>query len=426
MRISLPYHRSCLQAEIPDERVLAVLTPEKPIANAISQEHWVEDALTHPIASPPLHILAGNAARVLILSSDHTRPVPSKILMPLLLREIRKGNPHAKIIILVAAGCHRPSTQEELVEKYGAQIAANERIVIHDSTEDEDMTDKGMLPSGGRLRLNRLVDWADLLIGEGFIEPHFFAGFSGGRKSVLPGIASRDTVLHNHCAAFIANPKARTGILEGNPIHDDMVFAARAANLKFILNVSLDENKQITGAWAGDFLKAHEAGCSHVLHHAKVPAVKGDIVITSNGGYPLDQNIYQAVKCMTAAEACVCDDGVIIVSAACHDGHGGHHFYRQSSQPLPPEEIYQQICALTAEETEPDQWQTQILMRVLSRARVIVVANPLMEEFIKMMHMTYAHSLEDALAIADSMKPGGKYVIIPDGVSVIIDSRQKI
>ncbi len=423
MRITLPYHRSYIQAEIPDERVLAVLHPEKTQTNAASQVQWVEDALSHPIASDSLHVLAQKASRVLILSSDHTRPVPSKILMPLLLREIRKGNPHAEITILVATGCHRPSTPVELEEKYGAQIAAEERILMHDSTAEEDMTDRGLLPSGGRLRLNRLVDWADLVIGEGFIEPHFFAGFSGGRKSVLPGIASRDTVLHNHCAAFIANPNARTGILSGNPIHEDMVYAAKAANLGFILNVSLDENKRITAAWAGDFHQAHEAGCAYVFHLAKVSPVMGDIIITSNGGYPLDQNIYQAVKCMTAAEACVRDHGVIIVSAACHDGHGGDHFFCQSSQLLPPEEIFHRICAIAAEETEPDQWQTQILMRVLSRARVILVADPFMQEYIEKMHMTYAHSLEDALAIAETMMPGGKYVIIPDGVSVIVDSR---
>ena len=422
MRITLPYHRSLLQAELPDDRILAVLAPKKPDKSAVTQEQWVEDALSHPIASAPLHVLAKNASRVLILSSDHTRPVPSKILMPLILREIRKGNPRAEIIILVATGCHRPSTREELVEKYGEQIVATECIRMHDSTAENDLADKGILPSGGRLRLNRLVDWADLLVGEGFIEPHFFAGFSGGRKSVLPGIASRDTVLYNHCAEFIAHPKARTGILSGNPIHEDMVYAAQAANLKFIVNVALDENKQITGAWAGDFMKAHEAGCSHVSSHARVPVVKGDIVITSNGGYPLDQNIYQAVKCMTAAEACVRSEGVIIVSAACHDGHGGDYFFRQSSQRLSPEEIIRQICSVPAEETEPDQWQTQIFMRVLRHARVILIADPALKEQIGKMHMTYAPSLENALALAETMAPGGKYVIIPDGVSVIVDN----
>ncbi len=421
MRISLPHHRSFLQADLPDDRVLAVLAPKMPEKADMSQEQWIEDALSHPIASASLHVLAEKASRVLILSSDHTRPVPSKILMPILLREIRKGNPKAEIIILVATGCHRASTHEELVEKYGKQIAKSERILMHDSAAENDLADKGFLPSGGRLRLNRLVDWADLLVGEGFIEPHFFAGFSGGRKSVLPGIASWDTVLYNHCAKYIAHPKARTGILPGNPIHEDMVYAAEAANLKFIVNVALDDNKRIISAWAGDFIKAHEAGCAYVLRHARVPAVKGDIVLTSNGGYPLDQNIYQAVKCMTAAEACVRPGGVIIVSAACHDGHGGDHFFHQSSQHLSPDAIFRQIGSVPAEETEPDQWQTQIFMRVLRHAQVILIADPALKEQIEQMHMTYSPSLENALAIAEALAPEGKYVIIPDGVSVIVD-----
>ncbi len=421
MRISLPYHRSFLQAELPDERVLAVLAPHDPGRINTPQEQYVTDALHNPAGSAPLHVLAQSARRVLILSSDHTRPVPSRVLMPMILREIRKGNPAAEIMILVTTGCHRPSTHEELVDKYGEEIVNSECIRMHDSTAEDGFVDKGLLPSGGRLLLNRMVDWADLMVGEGFIEPHFFAGFSGGRKSVLPGMASRETVLYNHCAKFIAHPKARTGILAGNPIHEDMVHAARVAKLQFIVNVALDENKKIIGAWAGDPFKAHELGCSYVMDHARVPAVTGDIVLTSNGGYPLDQNIYQAVKCMTAAEGCVRPGGVIIVSAACHDGHGGEYFFLQSSQALPPEEIFRQIGAVPAEETEPDQWQTQIFMRVLSHARVILIADPSLKDPIEKMHMAYAASLESALAMAETMAPGGRYVIIPDGVSVIVE-----
>jgi nickel-dependent lactate racemase len=149
--------------------------------------------------------------------------------------------------------------------------------------------------------------------------------------------------------------------------------------------------------------------------------VKGDIVLTSNGGYPLDQNIYQAVKCMTAAEACVRPGGVIIVSAACHDGHGGVHFFHQCSQQKSPEAILRQIGSVPAEETEPDQWQTQIFMRVLRLAQVILIADPALKEQIEKMHMTFSPSLENALAIAETLAPEGKYVIIPDGVSVIVE-----
>lgn len=424
MNITLPYHRSQLEARVDKGRVKAVLRLQRPEVKEAgpSQRQIVIDALARPIESPPLSALAQAARRIVILSSDHTRPVPSKIIMPLILAQIREGNPQAEIVILVTTGCHRPSTRQELIEKYGQEIVDAERIEMHICTDESAMVDKGLLPSGGRLRLNGLIDWADLLVGEGFIEPHFFAGFSGGRKSVLPGAAARQTVLFNHCAPFIEHPRTRAGILEGNPIHEDMLHAARVAGLGFIVNVALDDEKRIIGAWAGHFEKAHEAGCASVLRHARVPAVEGDIVITSNGGYPLDQNIYQAVKGMTAAEACVRPGGVIIMAAACADGHGGDFFFRQCSQDLPPEAIWQQILSVPAEETQPDQWQSQILMRVLRRAKVIFIAEPGVKDLIEKMHMTYASSLQQALELAEGFAPGGDVVVIPDGVSVVVES----
>jgi len=423
MILSLPYDLGHQNAALPDARVQAVLAPRTPQNPSSSQQEIVAGALRNPINSEPLSVLARAAKRVLILSSDHTRPVPSKLLMPQLLGEIRKGNPAAEIKTLIATGCHRPSTADELAQKYGRHIADTEEIVNHISTNTDEMVDKGYLPSGGRLRLNRLVDWADLIVGEGFIEPHFFAGFSGGRKSILPGIAAAETVVSNHCAALIAHPKARTGILQGNPIHADMLFAAEAAKLGFILNVALDHKKQIVSAWAGHFQTAHEAGCAYVRKYYSVPMRQGDIVITSNGGYPLDQNVYQAVKCMTAAESCVRQNGVIIVSAACRDGIGGDSFFKQSSRAMRPQAIIDQFLTVPADQTEPDQWQTQIFMRVLSRATVIMVTDPSLRQDIERMHMRYAPTLEEAIRAAETIVPGGRCVVIPDGVSVIVEDR---
>ncbi len=180
----------------------------------------------------------------MIISSDHTRPVPSHIITPILLRRIRSVAPDARIRILVATGFHRPSTHEELVNKYGQAIVDNEEIVMHYSEKDEDMVNLGKLPSGGDLLLNRVAVEADLLISEGFIESHFFAGFSGGRKSVLPGVASYKTIMANHSGEFVADKHSRTGNLHHNMIHEDMVYAAKAVNLQFILNVVLDEDKK--------------------------------------------------------------------------------------------------------------------------------------------------------------------------------------
>ena len=191
----------------------------------------------------------------MLISSDHTRPVPSHIITPIILRRIRSVNPDARVRILVATGFHRPSTREELINKYGQEIVDNEEIVMHISTNDDDMVKIGQLPSGGDCIINKIAAEADLLIAEGFIESHFFAGFSGGRKSVLPGIASYKTIMANHSGDFINSDKARTGNLDHNPIHEDMLYAARTANLAFIVNVVLDGENTSSDLSLGTWLK---------------------------------------------------------------------------------------------------------------------------------------------------------------------------
>ena len=172
-----------------------------------------------------------------------------------------------------------------------------ERIVIHDSRDAASNVKIGVLPSGADCVIDRLAVETDLLVAEGFIEPHFFAGFSGGRKSVLPGVCDQVTVLGNHCSKFIASPFARTGVLDGNPLHGDMLAAAQMAKLAYIVNVVIDEDKRVPAAFAGDPVKAHRRGCDLLLGYCQVkPRQRGDIVISSNGGYPLDQNIYQTVR----------------------------------------------------------------------------------------------------------------------------------
>lgn len=422
MEIRLPYSRSFMKCDVAGERIKAVLVSGANKAESrLSETEIVKSALLNPISSPRLSELARDVSKVLIITSDHTRPMPSHVTMPLLLEQIRLENPKVKIKIIVATGCHRSPTREELINRFGEEIVDNEEIVIHDSRDSKTMTYKGVLPSGAELWINSLADWADLIVAEGFIEPHFFAGFSGGRKSILPGIASEKTVLGNHCSKFIAHPLATTGVLQGNPIHLDMVAAARMAGLKFILNVVINDKKQVVRAFAGHFEKAHEEGCKFVSDLAEVKAVKADIVITSNGGYPLDQNIYQSVKGMTAAEVCVNRGGVIIMVSGCDDGHGGESFYRWFAESGSPEEVTQRILGIDQADTLPDQWQAQILARVLSKCKVIMVSNPSQRKNIEDMHMMYANDLESAIRKAENMV-GSKadIVVIPDGVSVIV------
>lgn len=346
MHISIPYGRTRLTTDFPDKRVNGVLCSHlESYRPALSEQALVEAALSCPIGSEPLEKLAVGKKNIVLIASDHTRPVPSKIMVPPMLASIRRGNPDAEITILIATGCHRGTTKAELIEKFGPEIVENEHIVIHDCAEEENMVTIGTLPSGGVLRINRVAAEADLLISEGFIEPHFFAGFSGGRKSVLPGIAARETVYWNHNADFIADDCARTGILVGNPLHRDMVYAARAAKLAFICNVVINAKKQIVGAFAGDCEQAHIAGTEFLKELCQCEKVPSDIVITTNNGHPLDQNICQAVKGMTAAEATCKEGGVIIMAAACADGHGGEAFMRTMTQSISATEILAQIQA---------------------------------------------------------------------------------
>ena len=422
MKLQIPYNKIQMNIEIPDANFQGVLEshPADCVMEGTEQE-IVERALDNAIGSPSLEELAKDKKNVVIISSDHTRPVPSHVTMPILLRRLREANSDIDITILIATGFHRATTHEELVQKYGEKIVNEEKIVVHDSQDDAAMADLGKLPSGGALKINKLAVEADLLIAEGFIESHFFAGFSGGRKSVLPGIASATTVMANHCSEFIASPYARTGVLKNNPIHKDMLYAAQQAGLAFILNVVINAEKKVIAAFAGDSEKAHLTGCEYVLKMAEVKAQPADIVVTTNGGYPLDQNIYQSVKGMTAAEANCKEDGVIIMVSACNDGHGGQSFYENLRDVESPRALLDRIAKVPRNETIPDQWEMQILARILDKFTVIMVTDMCSPEMIKEMHMEHAYTFEEALQRAFELK--GKdagVVVIPDGVSVIV------
>ena len=419
--IDVPYDRTKLHISLPEECVAGVLEGHQSEFKAEgTQEQLIEQALDNPYSSPTLEELCRNKRDIVIISSDHTRPVPSKVNMPILLRRIHAAAPQARVRILVATGMHRPSTHEELVDKYGADIVANEEIVMHAATDDEAMAHIGTLPSGGSCIINRIAAQADLLLAEGFIEPHFFAGFSGSRKSVLPGIASYKTIMYNHNGQFIHDSHSRAGVLDGNKVHKDMMAAAEMAGLKFILNVVLNGNHEVIGAFAGDIHDAHEAGCDFVKKLAGVQAVPCDVAITTNGGYPLDQNIYQAVKGMTAAEATLDEGGVIISIAGCSDGHGGEGFYRNIADNDPAE--FEKSCITRAKsDTLADQWTAQIFARILAHHPVILVTDLCDHDMIRAMHMTPANTVDEAIAIARDLKGAdAKFAIIPDGLGVVV------
>lgn len=420
--ICFPYGKEKIKYEFNSDELLGVLTSSiEEYIPEDSEEKLIKDAMENPVASQKLCELAKGKNKVVIIASDHTRPVPSKLIIPEMLREIRMGNPDADITILIATGCHRGTTKEELIAKFGESIVNSEKIYVHDCDETEKLINIGTLPSGGECNINSIAIEADLLVAEGFIEPHFFAGFSGGRKSVLPGIAGRSTVLANHCSEFIADENARTGILKNNPIHKDMLWAAKTAKLVYVVNVVLNAEKKVIYAVAGDTECAHKKGTDFLSSLCGAKAVEADIVISTNGGYPLDQNVYQAVKGMTAAEAAVKQDGVIIMIAKSNDGIGGDHFYHQLADEEDISKTMEIFLKRSRNETVPDQWQTQIMLRILMRSTVIYISE-MADDVVEKMHMIPAKSLDEAICKAKSIlnKENPSIVAIPDGVSVMV------
>ena len=418
--IPIPYYTSTLALHVEEENLKAVLTAKMHGFHAEkSQEQLVLDALEHPVGSPRLRTLAEGKRKIVIVTSDHTRAVPSKITLPLLLKEIRSGNPDADITILIATGLHRPTTEEEQRRMFGDEIVDHEKIAINNAFAPEQFVELCTLPSGAVFQVNRLAAECDLLVTEGFVEPHFFAGSSGGRKSILPGICSERTVNENHSYKAVSHPRSNSGMLKDNPIHADMLCAAKAVNVQFIFNVALDGEKKIVAAWAGDLEQAHEAGVAFIRQWSQCPVVTGDIVVTSNGGYPLDQNLYQSPKAMATAEACAGEDGVIIMCCSCCDGMGGAHF-GQLIQRGTPDEIDRYLSSIPPEKTIPEQWCTQVCVRVLRKHPVILVTTFLNHDEVRKANMIPASTPDEALEIAYRLKgEQASVVVIPDGVSVL-------
>lgn len=422
MQIRLPYGTSYLETTIPDERIAGILTLDSFTPEKNSLE-IVQDALANPIESPSLHELASRAQKIVIVTSDHTRPLPSKLTLPFILREIRQGNPSAEITILVATGLHRAPTHQEMEDKFGAEIVDRERFVIHNADDYSTLVRMEDLPSGAPFWVNRLAMEADLLLSEGFIEPHFFAGYSGGRKSILPGISGRETILVNHSAGFIDHPNTQSGTIQGNIFHQDMEHAAHQAGLKFILNVTLDEEKNIIGAFAGHPEKAFAQGVEFTEKLTKLTSKRAEIVLTSNGGYPLDQNLYQAVKSMRTAEYVTKKGGVIITAASCIDGIGGETFHRMLINPGGASAILEEIRATEPTATDLDQWQVQILVRILLEYKVIVVTEGVEPRVLQSMGLDCATTLDEALAKAYAYTSlDAKVVVIPNGAGVFVES----
>ena len=319
MKVALAYGKGRHVVEIPDHVHAEVVEPQY-LEGMPDQLQAVRDALNNPIGHAPLSSAVKRGQKVAILFSDITRATPYHILVPALLDSLSHIPDH-DITFFCATGTHRDATKEELVTILGKQVTERFRIVQNEATHHASHQHVGTTASGNRIMLNKELLEHDLRILTGFIEPHLFAGFSGGGKALMPGMAHVETIRHNHSLRNLEHPKARWGYTQGNPIWEEVMEAAELAAPVYLLNITLNKDKEITGVFAGDLRLAHQQGCVKAREAAMVGLDKPfDVVITSNSGYPLDLNVYQSVKGMSAAERVLRKGGTIILAAECWDG----------------------------------------------------------------------------------------------------------
>lgn len=375
-------------------------------------------ALCSPIAGPPLADELRPGQRVAIAVCDVTRPQPRPVMLEAIAEVLDGVIDPADVVVLIATGTHRASSDAERRQMLGDDVLDRWRVVDHDARDDATLAYLGMVGDVPVLLAREWVD-ADVRITTGFVEPHFFAGFSGGPKMVAPGLAGLRTVLELHNARRIGDSRATWGVIEGNPVHDAVRAIAAATGVTFALDVLIDDRQRITRAFGGEILAMHAAACAAARSEAMQPVDDAfDIVITTNSGYPLDQNLYQAVKGMSAAATIVRHGGTIICAAECRDGLPDHGSYREMlASGRTPAELMARILAQP--HTVPDQWQVQVQARVQARARVLLRTDGLADSDVRAAHLEPIDSVDHALAALLRATPDARVCVLPQGPQTI-------
>ncbi len=418
MRVTLDYGRTGLPVELPDHTIgpLAI-RPAPPLDHP---ERALAEALRKPIGARPLSELARGRKNACILVCDITRPVPNKLILPPILQTLeQQGIARKDILILIATGLHRPNKGAELEEMVGREIMANYRIENHHGKKLDEHAYLGVTPRGVPVYLDRRYVEADLKITTGLIEPHLMAGYSGGRKVICPGIAGLETVKVWHGPAFLEHPKADSGILEGNPVHEENTRIAKMAGCDFIVNVCIDGQRRVTWIGAGDMEQAWLEGVKFCEQVVKVTLPElVDVVVTSCAGYPLDTTWYQAVKGLTGALPIVKQGGTIILAASLSEGLGSPEFQQLMRENQDLQLFKQRI--LGKDYFVMDQWQLEELAKVLERCKVKVVSEGLPPETLRQCFVEPAASVEEALAASiNEYGPKAKIAVIPKGPYVM-------
>lgn len=377
-------------------------------------------ALRTPVAGPPLRARVRPGQTVAISVCDGTRPQPRQLMIPAILDELDGITRLEDVVILVATGTHRGNDDSEQRQMLGDAVVDSVRVVNHDARDRGQLAFAGVLGNGVPTWLNRAWLDADIRITTGFVEPHFFAGFSGGPKLVAPGLAGLETVLVLHDATRIGDPRATWGITHGNPVHDDVRAIAAATGVTFALDVLLNRDKQIVAAYGGDLAAMHAAACAAARTAAMLPVSEPfDVVVTTNSGFPLDQNLYQSVKGMSAAHQIARPGGVIVCAAECRDGFPDHGSYRQVlSSASSPQALLDQIRSRP--ETVPDQWQVQIQAQIQLAHRVVMHTSYLSDSELAAAHLDQTQDISATVASALSAAgPGARLCVLPEGPQTI-------
>ncbi len=418
MNIRLAYGKSGLDVTLPDGLKVDVVRPRYVEALA-DQAGAVRDALRHPIGARPLREWVKPSDTIGIVCNDITRPTPYQTILPVVLEEISHVSDDA-ITFLIANGTHRTNTLDELRTVLGEQIVNRFSVAQNDAHDRDAHTLVGTTADGNEVWIHKEYLRCDVRILTGFIEPHFFVGFSGGGKACMPGLAALETILRNHCAPNMDHPRATWAVTYGNPIWEGIREAALLASPSFLLNVTLNRDKQITGVFAGDMDQAHERGCAFVKQHA-LASVRAayDVVITSNAGAPLDLNLYQAVKGMSAAAQVVKKGGAIILAADCWDGIPEHGQYKGLLyEATSPRSLLERVRADDCH--CQDAWQAQIHAQVCEKADVYLFSHNLTDEQIKKSLLKpcrdIAKTVEQLLRVHGQ---GASICVLPEGPQTI-------
>jgi lactate racemase len=419
MRIHLAYGRDGLWMDLPDDAPVTVIEPQF-VPGLPDERAALIAALRSPLGAAPLRELVRAGDTVAVVFSDLTRPMPNDRVLPPLLDELSAaGVSDGEIVLVNALATHRPQTDAELVEMLGSEIVARYRIVQHDAWDDDELVEVGENHAGRPVRVNRAYVEAAARILTGFIEPHFFAGFSGGPKAVFPGIGDIEAILDNHGGALLADPQATWAVTKGNPLWEEILTVAQYTAPTFLLNVTLNRERQITGVFAGDLVTAHRAGAAFVRETAMQPVAEPfDVVITSNSGYPLDLNLYQSVKGMSAAAQIVRPGGDIVVAAECWDGIPSHGEYRRLLwEASSPQELLDTVMA-------PgfrchDQWEAQVQAQIQLKASVHVYADGLSDEELQRALVIPCRSIEETVARLRRQNPNATIAVLPEGPQTV-------